>query len=99
MEHTHGIMPPNRVGYQRKPISNFPFSKYTDTYSPSSSPPMAVHLFILFHLSAVWLRVLHHDTGILVEGRREWVGSVLGKCGMSCNLGRGQARNRIEREC
>lgn len=71
MEHTHGIMP--QVEWyidQRKPMLNFPFSRYTDTYAPSSSPPMAVHLFIPFHLSAVWLRVLHHDTGILVEGRR-----------------------------
>lgn len=39
---------------------------------------------------SVWLRVLHHDTGILAEGRREWVGRVLGKCGMSCNQGEGR---------
>lgn len=38
-------------------------------------------------------------TGILIEGRREWVGSVLGKSGTTCNLRRGQARNRTEREC
>lgn len=54
--HTHGIMPPNRVVYVPKETNiKLPLLKYTDTYSPSSSPPMAVHSFILFHLSAVWL--------------------------------------------
>lgn len=90
-------MPPNRVVYPRKPVSNFPLLQ-AQTYSPSS-PPLWWFIYSFHSISQQCGSGLCITTGILIEGRREWVGSILGKSGTTWNLRRGQARNRTEREC
>lgn len=88
-------MPPNIVVYQWKPIIKLPPSSSRKTHSHSSSPS----LWSFIPSPNCGSGLLHHNVGILSGENRQWAGSVLGNFGTSCNLGRGQAKNRTEREC